>query len=73
AVNTFLSDELQSQRPDYGWLSEETEDDANRLDQESVFIVDPIDGTRAFIEGSSHWAHSIAIAKAGVVTTAAVY
>jgi myo-inositol-1(or 4)-monophosphatase len=72
-VNRQLSADLQSARPDYGWLSEETEDSAARLSTEYQFIIDPIDGTRAFIEGSKDWAHSIAIAKRGVVTAAVIY
>jgi len=41
--------ELRAARPGYGWLSEETEDDPVRLEYERVFIVDPIDGTRAYV------------------------
>ena len=73
AVNEMLERELQRARPDYGWLSEETEDHAGRLGTQSQFIVDPIDGTRAFIEGSRDWAHSIAIVKDGAVTAGVVY
>ncbi|NNE53687.1 MAG: 3'(2'),5'-bisphosphate nucleotidase CysQ [Sulfitobacter sp.] len=73
AVNEMLHSTLQRARPDYGWLSEETEDGAERLGRGRVFIVDPIDGTRSFVEGSSTWAHSIAVAEAGVVTAAAIY
>ena len=72
-VDRMLSGDLRGARPDYGWLSEETEDSAARLSQEHVFIVDPIDGTRAFIEGVPHWAHSLSIAKSGQVVSAAVY
>lgn len=73
AVNVMLRDTLTAARDDYGWLSEETEDDAKRLDTETVFIIDPIDGTRAFINGSQDWAHSLAIVHKGAVTAAAVY
>ncbi|MBD3665656.1 3'(2'),5'-bisphosphate nucleotidase CysQ [Sulfitobacter aestuariivivens] len=73
AVNDLLHETLIGARPDYGWLSEETEDSTARLDRERVFIVDPIDGTRSFVEGSNTWAHSIAVAEAGVVTAAVVY
>ena len=73
AVNEMLENELQAARPDYGWLSEETEDHDARLSTESLFIVDPIDGTRAFIEGSNDWAHSIAVVKDGIVTAGVVY
>lgn len=73
AVNDLLHDRLRSARPDYGWLSEETEDSADRLEHQRVFIIDPIDGTRSFVEGHDTWAHSIAIAEAGVVTAAVIY
>ncbi|SLN71434.1 Inositol-1-monophosphatase [Roseovarius albus] len=73
AVNVMLGDVLREARPEYGWLSEETEDDASRLDKERVFIIDPIDGTRSFIEGSNTWAHAIAVADQGIVTAAVVY
>jgi len=73
AVNEMLERELQRARPAYGWLSEETEDHSARLGNESLFVVDPIDGTRAFIEGSRDWAHSIAVVKDGTVTAGVVY
>ncbi|WP_323765014.1 3'(2'),5'-bisphosphate nucleotidase CysQ [Marinovum sp.] len=73
AVNDVLHDILRSARPDYGWLSEETPDDLARLDCEHVFIIDPIDGTRSFIEGSGTWAHSIAVARHGTVTAAVIH
>jgi len=73
AVNTMLERDLIAARPDYGWLSEETEDLSDRRDKSSVFIVDPIDGTRAFIEGSKTFATSLAIAKDGQVQAAAVH
>ena len=72
AVNECLLEHLRSARPDYGWLSEETPDDAARLSSEHVFIIDPIDGTRSFIEGSGTWAISIAIARRGVVEAGVV-
>jgi myo-inositol-1(or 4)-monophosphatase len=73
AVNAMLLEQLRGARPGYGWLSEETEDTAARLGAERVFIVDPIDGTRSFIEGSDSWAHSLAVAEGGVVIAAVVY
>ncbi|MCK0096966.1 3'(2'),5'-bisphosphate nucleotidase CysQ [Yoonia sp. F2084L] len=73
AVNAMLESNLQSARPDYGWLSEETEDNAARLSTTRQFIIDPIDGTRAFIEGSKDWAHSLAIVENGQPVAAAVY
>lgn len=73
AVNDLLEQELRGARGDYGWLSEESPDDGSRLQSERVFIIDPIDGTRSFIEGSGTWAHSIAIAERGRVTAAVIY
>ncbi|WP_050931002.1 3'(2'),5'-bisphosphate nucleotidase CysQ [Aestuariivita boseongensis] len=73
AVNAMLEAELQAARPDYGWLSEETEDSQDRLERDRVFIIDPIDGTRSFTEGSRTWAHSLAIAEKGIVTAAVIF
>ncbi|PSL21326.1 3'(2'),5'-bisphosphate nucleotidase CysQ [Shimia abyssi] len=73
AVNEMLERELRAARPDYGWLSEESLDNGDRLSAKSVFIIDPIDGTRSFIDGSDTWAHSLAIAVNGVVTAAVIY
>ena len=73
AVNEMLERSLRSARPDYGWLSEESRDDGNRLQDERVFIIDPIDGTRSFTEGSNTWAHALAIADRGEVVAAVVY
>ncbi len=72
-VNRQLSADLQGARPDYGWLSEETEDGDGRLKTDRQFIIDPIDGTRSFIEGSKDWAHSLAVTENGIVTAAVVY
>ncbi|THH36613.1 3'(2'),5'-bisphosphate nucleotidase CysQ [Aliishimia ponticola] len=73
AVNDYLAETLRAARPDYGWLSEETEDSTARLSAKTVFIVDPIDGTRSFIEGGRTWAHSIAIAHEGVTVAGVVF
>lgn len=73
AVNAMLHSRLLAARPDYGWLSEETPDDPARLRAEHVFIVDPIDGTRAFIAGEETFAHSLATAHRGRITAAVVY
>ena len=73
AVNAMLAAKLPKARPDYGWLSEESEDSEARLGKERVFIIDPIDGTRSFAEGSATWAHSLAVADRGEVTAAVIY
>lgn len=73
AIDNMLRETLRAARPDYGWLSEETEDDPARLGAEHLFICDPIDGTRAFIEGQTSFAHSLAVVRNGQVTAGAVY
>lgn len=73
AVNAMLEQRLPGARPGYGWLSEETEDTPDRLTRDRVFIVDPIDGTRSFAEGSSTWAHSLAVAEQGQVIAGVIY
>jgi myo-inositol-1(or 4)-monophosphatase len=73
AVNRMLADLLRDKRPDYGWLSEESEDDPARLSTQRQFMIDPIDGTRAFIDGAKDWSHSLAIVEDGAVVAAAVY
>jgi myo-inositol-1(or 4)-monophosphatase len=65
AANDILKKELLSARPNYGWLSEETDDDARRLDCDTVFVIDPIDGTRAFIAGKDIWCVSAAVVHGG--------
>lgn len=73
AVNDALSSTLRLARPDYGWLSEETEDDGARLTADTVFIVDPIDGTRNFVDGGRTWAISVAVAHKAQVSAAVIY
>ena len=72
-VDSLLRDTLCAARPAYGWLSEESPDTDARLGVTTQFIVDPIDGTRAFINGSKDWAHSLAIVEDGQVRAGVVY
>ena len=73
AVNQMLSGFLRSERPDYGWLSEESEDEMSRLSAERCFVIDPIDGTRSFIKGEDTWAHSFAITERGEPVAAVIF
>lgn len=73
AVNALLAEKLRAARPHYGWLSEETPDDTARLSSRRVFIIDPIDGTRSFIEGERTWAHALAVVEHGEVLASVVY
>ena len=72
-VDQFLFDALGGARADYGWLSEESEDDPARLGDERIFIVDPIDGTRAFIKGDDCWTICLAIVERGEAVAGVVY
>lgn len=65
-VDTFLRIKLSELLPDAAWLSEETVDDAQRLTRRFVWVVDPIDGTRAFMSGSPDWAVCVALLDDGL-------
>lgn len=65
AVDKRLGELLLAERSGYGWLSEETADSEARLGRERAFVVDPIDGTRAFLLGSKEWTISLAVVEAG--------
>jgi myo-inositol-1(or 4)-monophosphatase len=61
AVNDLIEGKLRSATPEYGWLSEESADDLTRVDKRLVWIVDPIDGTRAYLAGREDWCVSVAL------------
>lgn len=65
AVDRFLRAFLLKARPDYGWISEETATDEQRTGLPRAFVVDPIDGTRAFLAGDDRWCVSIAVIDQG--------
>ena len=65
AADTRLKEILTETRPEYGWLSEETVDSHKRLKKERVWIVDPLDGTKEFIEGVPHFVVSVALVENG--------
>jgi myo-inositol-1(or 4)-monophosphatase len=67
-----LRELLLGARPAYGWLSEETADNPERLARERVWIVDPIDGTRSFIAGRREFAISVGLAEHGRAVLGAV-
>src|SRR5688572_6820168 len=58
AIDAVLARTLP--RPGDGWLSEETVDDPARLQARRVWIVDPLDGTREFVQGLPEFCVSIA-------------
>jgi myo-inositol-1(or 4)-monophosphatase len=59
--------------PGYGWLSEETADDPERLGRQRVWIVDPIDGTREFVGQIPEYVVSIALVEDGEPGVAVIY
>jgi myo-inositol-1(or 4)-monophosphatase len=73
AVDALLRERLEAAGLACGWLSEESEDDPARLDAKLVWIVDPIDGTRAFLAGLPDWSISVALVDAGRPILAAIY
>jgi myo-inositol-1(or 4)-monophosphatase len=73
AVDNFLRERLMQLAPDCGWLSEETEDDRARLHAPRIWVVDPIDGTRAFLSGRPDWSISVALVENGRPVIAALF
>ncbi len=65
ASDKILKEILINAYPDYGWLSEETLDSKSRLQKKKVWVVDPLDGTKEFIEGVPHFVVSIALVDTG--------
>lgn len=72
-ADALLRERLLDARPDYGWLSEETGDHPDRLGRERVWIVDPLDGTRSFLEGYREFAISVALVESGKAILGVVY
>ena len=60
-ADQYLCDFLTGEFPNDGWLSEETVDTDERLNKDRVWIVDPLDGTKEFIEGIPHFSVSIGL------------
>lgn len=72
AVNDLLRERLQDHDPGYGWLSEEDDDDFARLEKSRVWIVDPIDGSRVFLEGGEEFTICVCLVEDGIPLLAAV-
>jgi 3'(2'), 5'-bisphosphate nucleotidase len=71
-ANAFLMEALRLHRPEDAILSEESPDDLRRLEAERVWIVDPLDGTREYVEGRDDWAVHVALCRHGVPVAGAV-
>jgi len=73
AVDAFLRRSLEALDPAVGWLSEESVDSPARLAARRIWVVDPIDGTRAFMAGGEDWAVSAALVEDGRPVAAALF
>jgi len=73
AVNDFLRARLNALAPGAGWVSEETEEHPDERAKPLAWIVDPIDGTRAYISGRADWTISVALTAEGRPQLAALY
>ena len=72
-INDLLNKLLKNKNPEFGWLSEENEDDKSRLNKKITFVVDPLDGTKAFLEGKKEFSISVAIVKNGLPVSGIVF
>jgi myo-inositol-1(or 4)-monophosphatase len=72
-VNRVLRDMQETHFPDDGWLSEESPDDPARLEKARVWIVDPIDGTKAYVNKLPEYCISVGLVEAGMPVLGAIY
>lgn len=72
-IDEMVRETLCAARPDYGWLSEESVDPRSFTDRDRIFIVDPIDGTRAFLAGEQGWGTALAVVERGRVVAAVMH
>lgn len=73
AVDALLQERLLGARPEYGWLSEETADTPERLATPRQFVVDPIDGTVAFMKNKPWWTVAVAVVENGRTVASVVH
>jgi myo-inositol-1(or 4)-monophosphatase len=72
-IDAFLKARLTAARPGYAWLSEESVDDPARLKANAVLIVDPIDGTAAFVKTRPHFTVCAAVTVDGAPVAGVVH
>jgi len=73
-ADTAVNDALLASLPreGEGWLSEETADDAARLTCRRVWVVDPVDGTKEFVQGIPEWCVSVGLVEDGVAVAGGI-
>ena len=72
-ANELIVSRLRREFPDDGILAEESSDSAHRLDKDRVWLIDPMDGTKNFIERDGDFAVHIGFALAGESVMGVVY
>lgn len=72
-ANDILKAQLIEAFPGYGWLSEESVDDPERVNCARTWIVDPIDGTKEYAQGIPEYAVSVALVEHGEPILACVF
>lgn len=72
-ANRKIQEIIRGRYPEDGWLSEEDEDNQERLKVSRVWVVDPIDGTKEFIEGVPQFAVSLGLVVEGHPVLGVVY
>jgi myo-inositol-1(or 4)-monophosphatase len=73
AADSLLKEKLLARLPEAGWLSEETVDNPERLNNKLVWVVDPLDGTKEFIMGVPEFAISVGLVEDGQPILGIVY
>ena len=73
AADRILHRILLGERPDYGWLSEETADSPDRLRRDRLWVVDPIDGTNSFVAGRPEFAVCVGLVDRGRAVVGVVH
>ena len=72
-ANELIVDCLRREFPDDGILAEESTDNEHRLDKERVWLIDPMDGTKNFIQRDGDFAVQIGLAVNGESVAGVVY
>ncbi len=72
-ADSLLKERLTEAFPDYGWLSEESKDQPERLEKELVWVVDPLYGTEEFIYGVPEFVVSVGLVRDGEPVLGVLY
>jgi myo-inositol-1(or 4)-monophosphatase len=73
SADRVLHGMLLGERPEYGWLSEETADSPDRLGRRRLWVVDPIDGTNSFVKRIPDWVVCVGLVEDGLPVVGVVY